>query len=196
VWDGTTWLDGHDAVNYLLHAQFTTGFDLPKAAEKYLKIQPEPKAPKDPILTGTELGKNTAVGAHGVLDVDFSIALLQDALNYYTCENLQNPEIIAVGGALKELGDTTGLQMWMEWLDAPKHPYWRDVSENASSYTEEYWLKKWAYFDPERNKPGYIINKAKEAGWNSKVRARTIGARIRAARSRAMGASKPMGPKW
>jgi hypothetical protein len=80
------------------------------------------------------------------------------------------------------LGDP-GFDIWMEWLNAPAHPYWRDYSDNREKYTEAYWVAMWVRFQNGQAynfTVGTVFYLAEKAGWDRTQRSKMVDRKVRA----------------
>jgi hypothetical protein len=89
--------------------------------------------------------------------------------------------------------------VWMDWLNAPAHPYWRDYSDNRERYTEAYWVEMWGRFQNGKAYSftlGTVFYLAAEAGWDRTTRSRIVGRTVRGRQvlQRAKGLNPPAPP--
>jgi hypothetical protein len=169
VWNGNNWLDGLPAVEQILRGT------------SLLRFAPPPEAVPVPAVATERPARPVVARTLAEAPTDFTTALARDALTAYSCEHLHNDDIFKIGAALSHLGDA-GFDVWMEWLNAPAHPYWRDCSDNREKYTEAYWVEMWGRFQNGKAYSitlGTVFYLAEQAGWIRKQRSRAVGNKVR-----------------
>jgi hypothetical protein len=183
IWNGVAWLDGLAAVQQVLRGTPLVRFEpTMEAAPVPAVASARPVRPSGPGVANKPATAKTLAEA----PTDFTTALARDALAAYSCEHLHNDEIFKVGAALSHLGDA-GFDVWMEWLNAPAHPYWRAYSDNREKYTEAYWVAMWDRFQNGQAYNftlGTVFYLAEQAGWDRQARSKVIFTKLRGRRVR------------
>jgi hypothetical protein len=147
IWGGNGWLEGHEAIDYILA---TVGSDLP-----LLEPKPEPEQEaEDEAEADVQFEKMTNLGWEGTLDDEADLKLARQALHYIPADDYER--WIDIGFALHNRFGEDGYPLFIAWS-----------ATCPEKFDEGECKKHWQSFKEKKGgvKFGSLLHHAKERGW-------------------------------